>query len=72
MIISFTTTQTMRHCKISTTHIAQMLLIGTFMGVITCLKDQSDHAGADEEILNLLSKLLKLEEANIESLKTYL
>ena len=56
----------------STSHIAQMLLIGTFMGVITCLKDQSDHAGADEEILNLLSKLLKLEEANIESLKTYL
>ena len=56
----------------STTHIAQMLLIGTFMGVLQCIKDQSDHAGADEEILNLLSKLLKLEEENIETLKTYL
>ena len=56
----------------STTHIAQMLLIGTFMGVLQCIKDQSDYAGADEEILNLLSKLLKLEEENIETLKTYL
>lgn len=56
----------------STTHIAEMLLLGTFMGVITCIKDQSDHASADEEILNLLSKLQNLEENNIESLKTYL
>lgn len=56
----------------STAHIAEMLLIGTFMGVVTCIKDQSDHAGADEEIMNLLSKLKTLEEKNIESLKTYL
>ena len=49
-----------------------MLLIGTFMGVIQCIKDQSDHAGADEEIMNLLTKLMKLEENNIETLKTYL
>ncbi len=56
----------------STSHIAEMLLIGTFMGVINCLKSQSDFAGADEEVTNLLSKLLRLEEKNIESLKTYL
>ena len=42
------------------------------MGVLTCIKDQGDHAAADEEILNLLAKLQKLEENNIESLKTYL
>lgn len=56
----------------STTHIAEMLLLGTFMGVITCIKDEAEHSGADEEILNLLSKLKKLEENNIETLKTYL
>ena len=56
----------------STTHIAEMLLIGTFMGVITCIKNQEEYASADEEILNLLNKLLKLEEKNIETLKTYL
>lgn len=56
----------------STTHIAEMLLLGTFMGTLTCIKDQSDHGSADEEILNLLSKLLKLEESNIETLKTFL
>ena len=56
----------------STTHIAEMLLLGTFMGTLQCIKDQSDHAGADEEIMNLLNKLMKLEENNIETLKTYL
>jgi hypothetical protein len=56
----------------STTHITEMLLIGTFMGVITCLKDESQHAGASEEILNLLKKLRALEEKNIESLKVFL
>ena len=56
----------------STTHIAEMLLLGTFMGTLQCIKDQSDHAGADEEIMNLLNKLMKLEENNVETLKTYL
>lgn len=56
----------------STTHVSEMLLLGTFMGTIQCLKDLADHASADEEILNLCKKLLELEEKNIESLKTYL
>ncbi len=56
----------------STTHVAEMLLLGTFMGTLTCIKDQAEHVGADEEILNLSKKLLELEQRNIESLKTYL
>lgn len=56
----------------STTHVSEMLLLGTFMGTIQCLKDLSDHASADDEILNLCKKLLELEEKNIENLKTYL
>lgn len=56
----------------STTHISEMLLLGTFMGTIQCLKDLADHANADDEILNLCKKLLEIEEKNIESLKTFL
>ncbi len=56
----------------STTHIAEMLLLGTFMGTLTCIKDQAEHSQADEEILNLSKKLLNLQEENIEKFKTYL
>lgn len=56
----------------STTHVTEMLLLGTFMGIITCIKDETEHAGANEEILNLLKKLRALEEKNIESLKVFL
>lgn len=56
----------------STSHIAEMFLLGTFMGVITCIKDESEHASASENILNLLQKLKEMQEANIESLKVFL
>jgi uncharacterized protein YacL (UPF0231 family) len=56
----------------STSHIAEMLLLGTFMGTLVCAKDDSDHVGADEEIRNLLRKLQTIEEMNIERLKTFL
>lgn len=56
----------------STTHIAEMFLLGTFMGIITCIKDENEHAPAKEEILNLLNHLKELQESNIESLKNFL
>ena len=56
----------------STTHVAEMLLLGTFMGMIQCIKDLGDHPSADEEIVHLCKKLEELEEKNIENLKNYL
>lgn len=56
----------------STSHVAEMLLLGTFMGTLQCIKDLSDHALANEEILNLCRKLQELEEKNIQNLKNYL
>lgn len=56
----------------STTHLTEMLLLGTFMGTLTCIKDETDHSGADEELMNLLKKLRAIEENNIESLKAFL
>ena len=56
----------------TTRHIAELMLMGTFMGVITCYKDQSDHKGVSAEIDEILSKLKELERNNIEALLPYL
>ena len=52
--------------------IAELLLIGTFMGIITCIKDEKDHVGISKEIDELLAKLKKLERDSIEKLIPYL
>lgn len=56
----------------STTHVAEMMLLGSFMGTIQCVKDLTEHSSANEEILNLCKKLQDLEEKNIQNLKNYL
>lgn len=56
----------------STSHITEMLLIGTFMGVINCIKSENDYSYADKNLIELSNNLKKLEEENIESLKIFL
>lgn len=56
----------------STRHIAELMLIGTFMGYITCIKDQSDHKDVSKEIDEILEKLKTLEKDNIEKLIPFL
>lgn len=56
----------------TTRHIAELLLLGTFMGYLTCLKDQSDHANISPEIDEILQNLKELEKDNLERLIPYL
>lgn len=56
----------------STRHVTEMLLLGTFMGIIQCLKDFSDYHICDKIIINLLKTLQVLEESNLEKLKKFL
>ena len=56
----------------SNRHIAELMLMGTFMGIITCYKDQSDHQNISPEIDEILEKLKELERNNIENLLPYL
>ena len=56
----------------TTRHIAELMLMGTFMGVITCIKDQADHKGISPEIDEILANLKELERNNIEALLPYL
>ena len=56
----------------STRHIAEMMLLGTVMGLTTCYKDKFDHKGVSEELDKILGELEKLEDDNYLKLKTFL
>ena len=57
----------------STSHIAEMLIIGSNMGVIDAIKNlKKYHNGVEKEITELMDRLLKFEEDNIKELKEFL
>jgi len=56
----------------STSHIAEMLIIGSNMGVIDAIKNIRKYKLADPGIINLMEKLKAFEESNIILLKVYL
>jgi len=56
----------------STRHLAELMLVGTVMGTLTCYKNKVDYPNADQKALSLLKKLESLEEKNFNELKKYL
>ena len=56
----------------TTRHIAELMLIGTFMGYLTCIKDQKDHENISKELDEILSSLKSFERQNIENLIPFL
>lgn len=57
----------------SNTHIAEMMIIGSNMGVINAVKNIKRYQGAAEsDITALMERLLEFEENNIQKLKEYL
>ena len=56
----------------SNSHIADMLIFGSNMGIVEATKKIHKYAGADKEILDLMKKLLAFEERNCEDLKCFL
>ncbi len=56
----------------STRNIAEMMLFGTFMGVITCIKDREDHKNVSKELDEIMDKLFKFEKDNLERLIPFL
>jgi len=53
-------------------HISEMLIQGSTMGIIDITKKINEYPNADKEILDLANKLLKLEQNNVEECKKYL
>ena len=57
----------------SVSHIAEMLMIGSNMGVIDAIKNLKKYeSGVSPEIKSLMERLRKFEENNVERLKKYL
>ena len=56
----------------SNSHIAEMMMIGSNMGIIKAIRDTHRCKNADKEILELMNNLCKTEENNIEHLKNFL
>ena len=52
--------------------IAEMLLLGSFMGYLTCIKDQADHKNISSELDEILENLKAFQKSNIETLIPYL
>lgn len=56
----------------STSHISDMLIKGSTMGIVEITKKINDYEEADNEIMELANRLLKFEQNNIEEYKKYL
>lgn len=56
----------------SVRHLAEMMLIGTVMGTLTCYKDLNDYKNFDNKLYRVLSNLMELEEENFNRLKDFL
>lgn len=56
----------------TSSHISEMMIQGSTMGIIDITKKLKEYKSADKEILDLANKLLKLEQSNVEECKKYL
>lgn len=53
-------------------HISEMLIIGSNMGIIDAIKNLKKYNYAEPSIVKLMEKLLKFEEDNVQQLKQFL
>jgi hypothetical protein len=56
----------------SPSHISEVMIQGSTMGIIQATKNKSKYKNVDREILKLNEKLLCVEQNNIEELKKFL
>lgn len=56
----------------TSSHLSEMLITGSNMGVIDAIKNIKKYKDAEQSILKLMDDLKKFEENNIEQLKAFL
>lgn len=56
----------------TTRHLAEMMLQGTVMGLVQCLKDIKDYRNTAPELDDICEKLSNLEEENYQNLKKFI
>ena len=52
--------------------IAELMLLGTFMGIITCIKDECDHKNISPELDEIVNRLKEVERNSITKLIPFL
>lgn len=53
-------------------HISEMLIQGSTMGIIDITKNLKKYSEADQDILDIGNRLLQIEQRNVEELKRFL
>ena len=53
-------------------HISEMLIVGSNMGIINAVKNLKKYQNAETDIRNLMERLLQFEENNVQELKQFL
>ena len=56
----------------SVSHVAEMMMVGSNMGVINAIKNLKKYPDADGDTRALMERLLKEEEDNVQQLKKFL
>jgi len=56
----------------TSSHVAEMLILGSNMGILDAVKNLKRYKDAEEAIQNLMKRLLVFEEDNVQQLKDYL
>ena len=56
----------------STSHLAEMMLIGSTMGIVNSTRNLRKYKDAKKEILHLMDDLLKFEDGNFKQLRAFL
>lgn len=56
----------------SSSHIAEMIIIGSTRGIVAIYQKLRDYKDADVEYINLTYRLLAIEQSNLEQLKRFL
>ncbi len=56
----------------SPSHLAEMLIIGSNMGIINAIKNIRKYKNANMYIVGLMERLLRFEENNVQELKKFL
>lgn len=56
----------------TSSHVAEMLIVGSNMGVINAVKNLKKYSNAESDIVSLMERLLRFEENNIQQLKEFL
>lgn len=71
-VMSWTSIQMNTLTDKSNSHIADMLIQGTTMGIIEGRKLLNQNPNIDEEVRQVLNTFVKMQENNVEKLKTFL